>query len=403
MTGQRRGRTGRGWDAAPPRAATPPRAGDDSGSAAGDESGSAAGSGRRTRRAAAQDNPWQGNPWTDGTAQVGTGEEAPWSDGQPPERAESRTGRAAGESPRTGRVAAESPRPGRAAESQRPDRVDALAGDPDTGPGLPWESADERGERANPSRRESTAPSGGGPRTLPWQSADPHSEQPTATGRRGRQGRPASGTGRPGTAGRRGRPTDEDRPAAESKPADPAERAREICLRLLSFRPRTRSELATALSQRGIADEVSAEVLDRYSEVGMIDDEAFARAWVTSRHHGRGLARKALAGELRRKGVESEAVGAALDELDPAIELQTARALVERKLRSDRGVPSQTLFRRLVGLLARKGYPAGLAFKVVKEVLEEHADAAALEAAELDAAELDPDVLDAEERAARPD
>jgi regulatory protein len=185
-----------------------------------------------------------------------------------------------------------------------------------------------------------------------------------------------------------------------SKPADPAERAREICLRLLSFRPRTRAELSTALRERGIADEVAAEVLDRYNEVGIIDDEAFARAWVTSRHHGRGLARKALAGELRRKGVESEAVGAALDDLDPEIEVATARALVERKLRGDRGAPPEALFRRLVGMLARKGYPAGLAFKVVKDVIEERAGAAAIEAAQLDLAELDADLLDAEARQA---
>jgi regulatory protein len=225
---------------------------------------------------------------------------------------------------------------------------------------------------------------------------------PDAIGRSG-DGRQSwsrrSGERRPGP-GRGGAPAGSFGSGEESSPAD---RAREICLRLLSFRPRTRSELATALGQKGIADEVAAEVLDRYSEVGLIDDEAFARAWVTSRHHGRGLARRALAGELRRKGVENEAVGAALDELDPTTEVETARTLVERKLRSDRGAPPEALFRRLVGMLARKGYPAGLAFKVVKDVLAEHADAldaAALEAAELDTTELDTDLLDAEQRAA---
>src|SRR5262249_55594586 len=90
---------------------------------------------------------------------------------------------------------------------------------------------------------------------------------------------------------------------AAAEGADPAERAREICLRLLAIRPRTRTELSGALRQRGIPADVAAEVLDRYDEVGIIDDRAFARAWVTSRHYGRGLARKALAGELRRKGV----------------------------------------------------------------------------------------------------
>jgi regulatory protein len=113
---------------------------------------------------------------------------------------------------------------------------------------------------------------------------------------------------------------------------------------------------------------VAAEVLDRYDEVGLIDDAAFARAWVTSRHHGRGLARRALAGELRQRGVDGELVGAALAEVDGETEAATARALVERKLRTVSGTPD-AVFRRLVGLLARKGYPAGLAVSVVKEVL----------------------------------
>jgi regulatory protein len=172
---------------------------------------------------------------------------------------------------------------------------------------------------------------------------------------------------------------------------DPAERAREICLRLLAIRPRTRTELAGALRQRGIPADVAAEVLDRYDEVGIIDDRAFARAWVTSRHYGRGLARKALAGELRRKGVDNDAVGDALAELSQDTEAATARDLVERKLRTDRGGQPEALFRRLVGMLARKGYPAGLAVRVVKEAIADRAaevDGDLLEA-ELDAAEAD--------------
>jgi regulatory protein len=137
----------------------------------------------------------------------------------------------------------------------------------------------------------------------------------------------------------------------------------------LAVRPRTRAELATALRKRGIADEVAAQVLDRYDEVGLIDDAAFARAWVTSRHHGRGLARRALAGELRQRGVDSDLVGAALTELDSETEVATARALVERKLRSSPAGTPDAVFRRLVGVLARKGYSAGLAVSVVKDVL----------------------------------
>jgi regulatory protein len=169
--------------------------------------------------------------------------------------------------------------------------------------------------------------------------------------------------------------------------ADPAEQAREICLQLLAVRPRTRAELATALRKAGVADEVAAELLERYREVGMINDTAFARAWVTSRHHGRGLARRALAGELHRKGVETAAVGAALEELAPATEEDTARALVARRLRTERRDRPEATLRRLVGMLARKGYPPDLAVRVVRDAL------AADESTAEFASALDPDAL----------
>jgi regulatory protein len=152
----------------------------------------------------------------------------------------------------------------------------------------------------------------------------------------------------------------------------------------LAVRPRTRAELATALRKRGIAAEVAAEVLDRYDEVGLIDDAAFARAWVTSRHHGRGLARRALAGELRQRGIDSAVVGEALTEVDGETEAATARALVERKLRSAPSGTPDAVFRRLVGLLARKGYPAGLAVSVVKDVLAARDDESATFAESVD-------------------
>ena len=115
-------------------------------------------------------------------------------------------------------------------------------------------------------------------------------------------------------------------------------------------------------------------MLQRYGEVGIVDDRAFASAWVTSRHHGRGLARRALAAELRRKGVEDPLVSEALGELDSETEERTARALVERRLRTDRGGTPDAVIRRLVGMLARKGYPPGLAFRVVKEALADLRD-----------------------------
>ncbi|MCP2324821.1 regulatory protein [Hamadaea flava] len=158
-------------------------------------------------------------------------------------------------------------------------------------------------------------------------------------------------------------------------PKDERERAREICLNQLSVRPRTRSELAAAMTKRGITAEIVEEVLDRYDEVGIIDDAAFARAWVDSRHHGKGLARRALGQELRRRGVDQEVIKEALADLEVETEEVTARELVERKLRTVRGEPDQ-VFRKLVSMLARKGYPPGIAFRAVKDVLARVSDEA---------------------------
>lgn len=160
----------------------------------------------------------------------------------------------------------------------------------------------------------------------------------------------------------------------ELPPQDPAERARAICLRLLTGMPRTRRQLAEALAKRDIPEDVAEEVLSRFVDVGLIDDAAFAGAWVESRHHGRGLARRALARELRTKGVDSTLVDEAVGRLDPEQEETTARDLVARKLRTTRGMERDKRLRRLVGMLARKGYSQGMALRVVKQALEEEGE-----------------------------
>jgi len=158
-------------------------------------------------------------------------------------------------------------------------------------------------------------------------------------------------------------------PVAEGPDADPEAVARKILLDALTGQARSRRELRDKLARRDVPPELAERLLDRFTEVGLVDDDAFARAWVESRQRSRGLARRALAQELRRKGVDDETARSALDDLDPADEETAARALVRKKLRSLRGVDPTTATRRLVGLLARKGYPAGMAFALVREEL----------------------------------
>ena len=160
------------------------------------------------------------------------------------------------------------------------------------------------------------------------------------------------------------------RPDGRSEPGSP-EHARAVCLRLLSSAPCTRKELADALRRRGVPTEVAEEVLSRFEEVGLVDDAAFAAAWVESRHHSRGLARRSLARELRSKGVAASLVDDAVGQVDDAQEEETARRLVERRLRTMPPVDEQKRLRRLVAMLARRGYPEELALRVVREVLAE--------------------------------
>ena len=170
---------------------------------------------------------------------------------------------------------------------------------------------------------------------------------------------------------------------AETETGDPEARARQICLRLLTIAPKTRAQLATALSRRGVPPEAAEAVLARFTDVGLIDDAAFARAWVESRHNSRGLSRRSLSDELRRQGVPAEEIREAVGTLDPGQEVSTARRLVERKMAGTRGQPSEARVRRAAGTLARKGYPPGLVFRLIKEVLEQEGSR--------DTLELDPD------------
>ncbi|WP_201301953.1 recombination regulator RecX [Streptomyces tendae] len=223
--------------------------------------------------------------------------------------------------------------------------------------------------------------------------AAPYETDPSAVGPRedgvARHGdggaRQGSGRGRGAGGGRRrreraessaedGGATSSSRAEKGEPPRDPVEQARAICLRLLTGTPRTRRQLADALRKREIPDEAAEEVLSRFEEVGLINDGAFADAWVESRHHGRGLARRALARELRTKGVDATLIDAAVSRLDTEQEEETARDLVARKLRATRGLDRDKRLRRLAGMLARKGYPEGMSLRVVRQALEEEGE-----------------------------
>jgi regulatory protein len=181
----------------------------------------------------------------------------------------------------------------------------------------------------------------------------------------------AAGTGRPSR--RRG---DAGAGESDSEPeADPLAVARAICLRLLTERARSRHELEQALRRRAVPEEAVRATVARLREVGLINDGEFAEQWVRSRHVHKGLGRHALVVELRRKGVADDVAGEALEDLDADAEERRARQLVDRKLRGmvlDSPEQRAVAVRRLAGMLARKGYGSGIAFRVVRDAIAAH-------------------------------
>jgi regulatory protein len=159
----------------------------------------------------------------------------------------------------------------------------------------------------------------------------------------------------------------------QDAPGDPVAVAREIALRQLTVRQRTRAELAAAMARRKVPQEAAQQVLDRFTEVGLLDDAAFARDWVAAGNR-RMRGRRVLAAELAGKGVADELIELALAERSAEDDLEAARDLARRRLPSLSGLDRQARYRRLCGLLQRRGFGWGVISQVAREVLDEAED-----------------------------
>ncbi len=181
-------------------------------------------------------------------------------------------------------------------------------------------------------------------------------------------GRGAAGRERRDGARRSAPPPD---PVDDDREPDAEEIARAIVLKQLSMAPRSRKELADKLRQRGCPDEVGARVLDRMEAVGLVDDEAYAQMVVRSKQATRGLAKRALAHELRGKGVDDPTIEEALGSIDAESERALAEAVAAKTIRRLSGLDPQVQARRLAGVLARKGYPPSVVYAVVRDTVND--------------------------------
>jgi regulatory protein len=152
--------------------------------------------------------------------------------------------------------------------------------------------------------------------------------------------------------------------------ADPIAVGREIALRQLTVRARSRAELARTLAKKQVPEEVTKVVLDRLAEVGLIDDAVFARDWLAAGNR-RQRSRRALLAELAEKGVDREVIEGAAAQLDADRDYLVARAYAERKLVSLARLEPAVRYRRLAGALSRRGFTASVVAQVSREMLDD--------------------------------
>lgn len=187
----------------------------------------------------------------------------------------------------------------------------------------------------------------------------PSRSRPGAGGPRPARGRRRAPAGEPPSSG----------PAATDAEPDPESVARSVALRLLTGAPRSRAQLAEAMARKDVPEEVAERVLDRFTDVGLVDDSAYAEMLVRTRHAERGMSRRGIAQELRRRGVDEVTARDALAQVDDEDEERAARALARKKLSTTRGLDRETRLRRAYGALGRKGYGGELVARVVREEL----------------------------------
>ncbi|PKQ25692.1 MAG: recombination regulator RecX [Actinobacteria bacterium HGW-Actinobacteria-4] len=157
--------------------------------------------------------------------------------------------------------------------------------------------------------------------------------------------------------------------SATTTSTDPAERARAIALNYLNHSPRSSGQLRAKLLAQEVEPAIVELIIERYIEVGLLDDAALAATIARTRHSERGLSRRAIASELQRKGFAQQHVRGALAEIAEEDEWAAAQELAAKRWNRLEGHSDDVRTRRVVGLLGRKGYGPNIAFAVVKGLI----------------------------------
>lgn len=168
---------------------------------------------------------------------------------------------------------------------------------------------------------------------------------------------------------------------APAEPPDPAA-AMELALGFLGTRPRTRHEITLRLRRASVPDEVVERTLERLTELGYVDDAAFARWWGDQRDRHAPRGRRLLEAELRQRGVPREVIEqyrsehadperVPEDERLPGTEAERARDALDRHLRGRRLPADRQALQRLGMFLMRRGFDPETARSVIRAAARE--------------------------------
>lgn len=150
---------------------------------------------------------------------------------------------------------------------------------------------------------------------------------------------------------------------------DDRERASQRALNFLSYRDRSEQEVTTNLTKAGYSQEVIENVIVRLAELSLVDDRKFAKTWVDNRNEFRPRGKRALAYELRQKGIDQlvieETLGESVDE--DALALKAARKIFSKFI----SLPRVEFKQKLIGYLARRGFNYAACDSAVRTLWDE--------------------------------
>lgn len=181
------------------------------------------------------------------------------------------------------------------------------------------------------------------------------------------------GSGSVGMDGQRPSWKQKVRAARAAEEADPYTRAKTIVYNQLAYSAKTRGQLRKKLQSEGFEAELIEPLLDKFEAAKLIDDAEYAETFVRQKSRTKKLSRAALRRELAERGVRGEEAENALAQRTDEQEREDAAELVRKKLRpgmdfSDRAEKDKVT-RRLLGMLARRGYSSSVSMSVIREEL----------------------------------